>query len=34
MYPNLWSKLLKIDKDSPYTFKPNTTVNDLDKRLI
>lgn len=33
MYPNLWSKLLKIDKDSPYTFKPNTTVNDLDKRF-
>lgn len=34
-YPDLWALLLKWDKDSPITFKPNgLTVHDFDKRLF
>lgn len=33
-YPNLWQLLLKWDKDSPVTFKPDGhTVHDFDKRF-
>lgn len=33
-YPELWALLLKWDKDSPVTFKPNgLTVHDYDKRF-
>ena len=34
-YPELWKLLLKWDKDSPITFKPNgLTVHDFDKRFF
>ena len=34
-YPDLWALLLKWDKDSPITFKPNgLTVHDFDKRFF
>lgn len=33
-YPDLWALLLKWDKDSPVSFKPNRrTVHDYDKRF-
>ena len=33
-YPDLWKKLLTIDKDSPVTFHADGhTVNDFDKRF-
>ena len=33
-YPDLWQLLLKWDKDSPVTFKPDGhTVHDFDKRF-
>lgn len=39
-YPNLWEKMLKLDLDSPVTFKPpgkngkrGLTVHDFDKRF-
>ena len=32
-YPELWGELLKIEKDSHYTFKPSSTVAELDKRF-
>lgn len=33
-YPELWKLLLKWDKDSPTTFKPDGhTVHDFDKRF-
>ena len=33
-YPDLWALLLKWDKDSPVTFKPDGhTVLDFDKRF-
>ena len=33
-YPDLWSLLLKWDKDSPVSFKPDgRTVHDYDKRF-
>ena len=33
-YPNLWALLLKWDKDSPVTFKPDGhTVHDFDRRF-
>ena len=33
-YPELWTLLLKWDKDSPVTFRPNgLTVSDYDKRF-
>lgn len=33
-YPDLWALLLKWDKDSPYSFKPDgRTVHDYDKRF-
>ncbi|ENY8332302.1 TPA: phosphoadenosine phosphosulfate reductase family protein [Clostridioides difficile] len=33
-YPDLWESMLKLDKDSPTTFKANgTTVHDLEKRF-
>ena len=33
-YPDLWALLLKWDKDSPTTFKPDGhTVHDFDKRF-
>jgi len=34
-HPELWKLLLKWDKDSPITFKPNgLTVHDFDKRFF
>ena len=33
-YPNLWNKLLELDKDSPYSFRADgKTLHDLDKRF-
>ncbi len=33
-YPEYWALMLKWDKDSPVTFKPDgTTVHDLDNRF-
>lgn len=33
-YPELWQELIRIDQDSPVTFKPRrVTVADLDTRL-
>lgn len=33
-YPELWAKLMKLDEDSPVTFKPDgRTVHDYDKRF-
>lgn len=32
-HPNLWELLLKWDKDSPTTFRPNQTVEMWDKRF-
>lgn len=33
-YPDLWALLLKWDKDSPYSFKPDGhTVHDYDRRF-
>lgn len=32
-YPKLWEKLLNWQIDSPYSFKPNMTVFDLDRRF-
>lgn len=33
-YPDLWTLMLKWDKDSPVTFKPNGhTVHDYDRRF-
>ncbi len=33
-YPELWQRLLDIDLDSPYTFKSDATIHDLDKRFV
>lgn len=34
-YPNLWALLLKWDKDSPVSFKPDGhTVHDYDRRFF
>lgn len=32
-YPEYWDLLLKWDQDSPGTFRPNCTVQDLEKRF-
>jgi hypothetical protein len=33
-YPNLWNKLLGLDKDSPYSFRADgKTLHDLDLRF-
>ncbi len=32
-YPDLWDKLLEWDKDSPYKFKINHTVQDYEHRF-
>lgn len=32
-YPELWQKLMLLDKDSPVTFKPRKTLDDFDKRF-
>ncbi|HFL3648101.1 TPA: reductase, partial [Clostridioides difficile] len=33
-YPDLWAGMLKLDKDSPTTFRADgTTVHDLEKRF-
>lgn len=32
-YPELWDRLLQLDKDSRMTFKPDATIHDLDKRF-
>ena len=33
-YPEYWHLMLKWDKDSPVTFKPNgRTVHDFDRRF-
>lgn len=32
-YPALWQMMLKWDRESPRTFKPNCTVYDLDARF-
>lgn len=34
-YPQLWQQLLRLDKDSPTTFKSDGhTVSDFDKRFF
>lgn len=34
-YPQYWELMLKWDKDSPFTFKPDGhTVHDFDKRFL
>lgn len=32
-YPNLWQKLLELDKASPVKFKPGKTLADFDRRF-
>lgn len=32
-YPELWKKLKDLEKDSFNTFKPNKTLNDLEKKF-
>lgn len=32
-YPELWAKLLQLDKDSPCKFTPKHTVSDYEKRF-
>ena len=32
-YPEYWAMLLSWDKESPRTFKPNCTVEDLEQRF-
>jgi 3'-phosphoadenosine 5'-phosphosulfate sulfotransferase (PAPS reductase)/FAD synthetase len=32
-YPALWDKLMKLDADSPITFKPRDTLKDFDERF-
>ena len=32
-YPEYWAMLLAWDKESPRTFKPNCTVEDLEQRF-
>lgn len=32
-YPYLWEKLKRLEKDSHNTFKPNTTIEKLQKRF-
>ena len=32
-HPELWAKLLELDKDSPVTFKPGQTVCGFDQRF-
>ena len=32
-YPKLWEKLLQWQKDSPFPFKMNLTICDLDRRF-
>ncbi len=33
-YPEYWAMLLAWDKESPRTFKPNCTVEDLEQRFF
>ena len=32
-YPELWEKLMRLDKDSPVTFKPKSTLKAFDERF-
>jgi len=32
-YPELWKKLMRLDKDSPVTFKPKSTLKAFDERF-
>ena len=32
-YPNLWEKLLQWQRDSPFPFRINTTIYELDKKI-
>jgi len=32
-YPNLWQKLLELDKASPVKFRPDKTLADFDQRF-
>ena len=32
-YPELWEKLMRLDKDSPVTFKPKNTLKAFDERF-
>lgn len=32
-YPNLWNKLLEWQNDSPFPFRINETINDLETRF-
>jgi len=32
-HPELWEKLMRLDRDSPVTFKPDKTLGELDKRF-
>ena len=32
-YPDLWSTLKQMEKDSHNTFKPNMTLSQLEKRF-
>ena len=33
-YPDLWAKLMVLDRDSPVTFKPGKTLRDYDNRFF
>lgn len=33
-YPDLWGRLLNIEKDSLHTFKPGSTLSNFDKRFM
>lgn len=33
-YPELWEKLLQLEKDSPIQFQPNNSIADLNNRFI
>lgn len=32
-YPELWNKLLQLEKDSPIQFQPNNSIADLNNRF-
>lgn len=32
-YPQLWGKLMRLDADSPFKFRPDATLHDIDDRF-
>ncbi len=32
-YPQLWGKLMRLDADSPFKFRPDETLHDIDDRF-